>query len=305
MAVIVMAGAMSHLPAATGWPEQARPAEVSNFRRAAAELGAEVRRSRPDVIVGVANDHVMNFDFGEPSVFAVNLGDRHSGPGDWFEPWLRVPRYAVPGHPRVAAQIFECAAEQGMPIRAVRENFVYDDNYSVPLTLTGLATAGIPLVPIMMNCTVPPIIPSRDAYRWGQVLGGVIRERLPAHIRVALLATGGLSHEPGGPRYLSIDRQFDRWFLGLLERGSHADVIGQVTVERMEEAGSGGTTELLAWMVVMGAIGERRCQVLAYESPESWRCGAGVVRWEVSDGEPAGAAAGQEGTVTGSEDETP
>jgi protocatechuate 4,5-dioxygenase beta chain len=295
MAAIVMAGAMSHLPAATGWPEQALPNEAENFHRAARDLGEEIRRARPDVVVGVANDHLMNVDLENMRVFTINLGSEHRGPGEWFEPWLKVPQFTVPGHSEAAGEICEGMGRAGISVTGVTENFVYDDNYSVPLTLTGLASAEIPLVPIIMNCTMPPVVSSEAAYGAGRTLGRVIRSELPIDLKVALLATGGLSHEPGGPRYLEIDCEFDRWFLGLLERGSHREVVEQVTVDRMEQAGSGGTSELLAWMVVMGAIDECRCSVLAYEAPESWRCGAGVVRWDVAPPTTRDAAEAAEG----------
>ena len=58
----------------------------------------------------------------------------------------------------------------------------------------------------------------------------------PEDIRVAVLATGGLSHEPGGPRYFWVDEEFDRWFLDLLKRGDHATLLRECTLERMEAA---------------------------------------------------------------------
>ena len=90
----------------------------------------------------------------------------------------------------------------------------------------------------------------------------------PGRERIAVLATGGLSHEPGGPRYFWVDEEFDRWFLDLLKRGDHAALLRECTLERMEEAGSGGTAELLAWVLV-----------LAYMPAVAWRSGTGMVVW--------------------------
>src|SRR5207249_11544810 len=49
------------------------------------------------------------------------------------------------------------------------------------------------LVPITMNCTVPPIPRPERAYWVGVLLREVIRA-YPAPLRVAVVATGGLSH---------------------------------------------------------------------------------------------------------------
>jgi len=100
----------------------------------------------------------------------------------------------------------------------------------------------------------------------------------PGAERVAVLATGGLSHEPGGPRYFWVDEEFDRWFLDLLRKGDHAALLRECTLERMEAAGSGGTAELLAWMVAL-AFTTGSAEVLAYMPAIAWRSGTGMVLW--------------------------
>jgi len=50
----------------------------------------------------------------------------------------------------------------------------------------------------------------------------------------------------------------------------------------MEAAGSGGTAELLAWVVVMGAIGERPGRSFGYAICTDFRCGIGAVSWPMA-----------------------
>ena len=138
-------------------------------------------------------------------------------------------------------------------------------------------TSSIPLVPVSMNCTVPPIPTPERAYQ----VGSTLREMLssfPGNERIAVLATGGLSHEPGGPRYFWVDEEFDVWFLDLLKKGDHATLLRECTLERMEEAGSGGTAELLAWILVL-AFTVGPAEVLAYMPAIAWRSGTGMVVW--------------------------
>jgi aromatic ring-opening dioxygenase catalytic subunit (LigB family) len=135
----------------------------------------------------------------------------------------------------------------------------------------------IALVPVTMNCTVPPIPTSERAYEVGIALREMVHA-YPGAERVAVLATGGLSHEPGGPRYFWVDEEFDRWFLDLLRKGDHAALLRECTLERMEAAGSGGTAELLAWMVAL-AFTTGPAEVLAYMPAIAWRSGTGMVVW--------------------------
>ncbi len=64
----------------------------------------------------------------------------------------------------------------------------------------------------------------------------------------------------------------------LLKQGDHAALLRECTLERMEEAGSGGTAELLAWILVL-AFTRGPADVLAYMRAFAWRSGTGMVAW--------------------------
>lgn len=224
---------------------------------------------------------IANSKVGDYPNFTFGLAERHSGPDEWFKPWLRVPDYEIPGRPDVGDVLYRSVKDLTPGVRAVRENLRYDDNVSVPVTMADMVSTGVALVPLLQNCTVPPVPDERVCYALGRALGEAIRTRLPDGLRVGLFGSGGLSHEPGGPRYLEIDEKFDRWWMDLLVEGDHERVLAEATFEAMERAGSGGTAELLSWIVVMGAIGPRPCRNLGYAAVDQWRCGFGAVRWEL------------------------
>ena len=75
-----------------------------------------------------------------------------------------------------------------------------------------------------------------------------------------------------------MDEEFDLWFLDLLKKGDHATLLRECTLERMEEAGSGGTAELLAWILAL-AFTTGPVEVLAYMPAVAWRSGTGMVVW--------------------------
>lgn len=281
MAEIAVAVAASHAPGLAGWIDKAGPESREAVEHAYGQLGEEIRRAEVDALIMIANDHIANRDVLNYPDFVVGLAGQHSGPDEWFKDWLNVPDYEMPGHPEIAGALYRGLSKREFRVFGERENMKFDDNISVPVTATGFASMGIPLVPIMQNCTVPPVPDEQKSYQFGKLLADVIREDLPEDVRVGLFGSGGLSHEPGGPRYFQIDDEFDRWFLGLLDEGDHEKILREATLERMEKAGGGGTGELLSWMVVMGAIGERDCEVLCYEAVSEWRCGVGAVRWSL------------------------
>ena len=276
MAEIVAAMAMTHGPGLTGW-FNAAPKEHQDLSLAAmAEMRRRLVAARPDVIVGFSNDHLLNWPINNTPEYTVGIGDAHVGPADWYDEWLGMrDKYHIPGHAELARYLVNEGARRRLALAYLRD-MQFDDGFSVPMHYLN-ADRAIPLVPVGMNCTVPPIPTPERAYQVGTVFRDMLRA-WPGQERVAVLATGGLSHEPGGPRYLYVDQEFDRWFLELLAKGDHDTILRDVTLERMEEAGSGGTAELLSWILVL-AFTAGPADVLAYMPTVAWRTGTGMVVW--------------------------
>jgi aromatic ring-opening dioxygenase catalytic subunit (LigB family) len=275
MAEIVAAMAMTHSPGLTGWFTQAPEEHQALARRAMDEMRQRLLAARPDVIVAFSNDHLLNWPINNTPEYTVGIGDEHVGPADWYDEWLALDTYRIPGHPALARYLVNEGARRRIAFAYLRQ-MQFDDGFSVPMHYLN-PEGGIPLVPVAMNCTVPPIPTPERAYRVGTELHDMLRA-YPGRERVAVLATGGLSHEPGGPRYFWVDEEFDRWFLDLLKRGDHRALLRDCTLERMEAAGSGGTAELLAWILVL-AFTEGPADVLAYMPAIAWRTGTGMVVW--------------------------
>ena len=279
MGRIVAITALSHAPGLTGWPDRATDAERRSLFDGFAEVGRLVRKARPDVIVGIANDHLLNFPLSNVPDFCVGTAPHWKGPAEWFRDWLNVPPYALSGHADVAKILVREGARKGINF-AFSDALLFDDNWSVPLKFL-TPDYDVPLVPIHMNCIVPPLPAPERCYAVGEAIARIVAEALPPDLRVAVMATGGLSHDPGGPKYFDVDEKFDRWFLGLLEAGDSARVLREVTVERMMEAGDGGTTELLSWIAALGAAEGRAARTICYEPSKALRCGMGAVVWDM------------------------
>lgn len=286
MAEIVSVLALAHAPGATGWLDKAPKHEQEGIVAGFEEHRRRLAATRPDVIVGIANDHLLNFHPSNVPDWCVGISDHWSGPAEWFRDWVNVPPYEVAGDRDLARTIVRECGKRGINL-AWSDKLLFDDNWSVPLKFLTPAH-DVPLVPIHMNCVMPPLPSAERCYAFGQALADVIRA-WPSNKRVAIMATGGLSHDPGGPKYFGVDEAFDRWFLGLLEEGDPQKVLREVTLDKMIAAGDGGTSELLAWIVALGAVGRRKASTAFYVPSVPLRCGMGGTTWDMTASEARAA----------------
>lgn len=267
--------AMTHSPGLTGWFDAAPREEQDMALRAFEAMREHLDEREIDVLVIVGNDHLLNWPLSNTPEYTVGVDETHVGPADWYDEWLALEKFTVKGHAPLARHIVNQAAHHGLAM-AHKRDMQFDDSVSVPHAHLN-AQAGRPIIPITLNCTVPPIPELRRAYDVGLILGQVIADH-GGNERVAVIGTGGLSHEPGGPRYFFIDEEFDLWFLEMLKKGDHEALMRECTLERMEEAGSGGTAELLAWALAL-AFTKGPAEVLGYAPSHAWRSGTGFVIW--------------------------
>jgi protocatechuate 4,5-dioxygenase beta chain len=278
MAEIISVIALAHAPGATGWIDKAPKHEQDALLGGYAAMGRALRATRPDVIVGVANDHLLNFPMESVPDWCVGTAERWRGPAEWFRDWVNIPEYEVKGQRDLARHIVRDCGRRGINL-AFSSELLFDDNWSVPLKFL-TPEYNVPLVPIHMNCVVPPLPSPERCFEVGQALAAAVRS-WPSGARVAIMGTGGLSHDPGGPKYFAVDEKFDRWFLELLGTGDPDRVLREVTIEKMIAAGDGGTIELLAWLVAMGAAGKKPATTDFYVPSVPLRCGMGGVTWRL------------------------
>jgi len=276
VAEIVSVIALAHAPGATGWLDKAPRLEQDALLAGYAEMGRRFRAAKPDVVVGVANDHLLNFPMESIPDWCVGTAGLWRGPAEWFRDWVNIPEYEVAGERELARHIVRDCAKRGFNL-AFSDELLFDDNWSVPLRFL-TPEYDVPLVPIHMNCVMPPLPEPGRCFEFGRALGEAVRA-WPKKTRVAIMGTGGLSHDPGGPKYFAVDEKFDRWFLDLLGEGDSKKALREATIDRMIAAGDGGTVELLAWLVAMGAAGGRPAETVFYVPSVPLRCGMGGVAW--------------------------
>lgn len=277
MAEIVAVCATIHSPGLTGWIDEEEESKRTAILSGLTEMRQRLEKARPDVIIGIANDHMLTSPPYNMPDFAIGVAEQHTGPADGVDDWLRLKPFTVPGQRDLARFLVNDAMTQGVSFTC-HEKVDFDDNFSVPLTYL-TPHMNVPFVPVLVNCFVPPQPTAERCYEAALSIKKAIQERWVGKERIAVVGTGGLSHEPGGPRNFDVDEEFDRWFLGLLASETpHAEILRECTIDRFDGAGICGTSELLAWLMAM-AFSDGAAEVLAYEPTHVWRCGSGMVWW--------------------------
>jgi hypothetical protein len=213
VAEVVLAYCSSHAPMMSSAREAAPKEQRDNFLGALDSLRRQARDLDVQACVFLSNEHFTNFFLENFPQICVGVGERNWGP---TEEWLPIDKVWIPGHEGLANHIMRHTLDNG-----------FDPAFSHQLELDhGIMTVyyeldaemQLPLVPIVMNCAVPPLMPVWRWYEFGKQLGAAIRS-FDGLERVAVVGCGGLSHWIGNPRVGDINEEFDRWFCERLERG--------------------------------------------------------------------------------------
>jgi protocatechuate 4,5-dioxygenase beta chain len=208
----------------------------------------------------------------------VGTGETHTLPGERQAKFLKLKSKQMKGHPAFAEYLIRFADSASFPL-AFSDALEFVDDFSVPAHFLGIHESRF--VPIFTNCLHRNRPSPRTFLAFGRLIADAVA-KCPQDLRVAVLATGGLSHDPYGPRWGLVDEAFDRRFLSLLEAGQTNALLEEFTLEKILEPGRGGTPEMLNWFVALGAAGfEARAEILGYRAIPEWSTGMGYVDWPI------------------------
>ena len=259
--MLVGAFACAHTPQLIARPETEDRDLVLRVHAAFGRVRARLAALDLDAIAVVAGDHVEAFFLDRVPALAVYVGAEAAGTFGHY-------RYRFPIHEPLARAVLEQGIERGFDL-LYTQDAPLDYAFFVPLHFT-MPEPAVPLVPLHVNVYLPPQPTPRRCYEWGRALGEILRARPE---RIALMASGGLSHFPGTDRYASPDFDFDRQLLDALAAGRGHE-LAAITAEELDKAGN---VELRTWITLLGAVGAARADVYCYEP--SWHHGNAVVEW--------------------------
>lgn len=203
---------------------------------------------RPDVVVMFYNDHGLNFFLDKMPTFAVGAAERYCNADEgWGIPTLAPLR----GHTELSWHLIESLVGEDFDVVSCQEMLV-DHACTLPLKLFWPeGDCPVAVVPVCINTVQFPLPSARRCYALGQAVGRAIA-RWNSDQRVAVIASGGLSHQLDGERAGFINKAFDLQFLDSL--ATNPEWATQFSVhELVEKTGTQGV-ELLMWLAMRGAL---------------------------------------------------
>jgi 2,3-dihydroxyphenylpropionate 1,2-dioxygenase len=281
MGAIVSAAAMSHVLDPDYYQDACGLAGRRKVEACMAEIrqvGDRLLATRPDALIVVADDHINAFSFNAVPAMCVRIG-RHvdrmmQEDAEAFDRALEgMPaRYAL--HEDLAVRILEDGLAAGFDLAQSWEAPIDHAFLSPVMTLHGTRPV-TPLVPIWINCFIAPQPTPARCFALGRHIAGVVAR---SRWRVAIIATGGLSHFPEllVPRVGEADTVFDRKLLQWMETGEH-EPLQTLTSAELHKTGE---HEFLNWMVLLGAVTPARADVRYFG--ELGRINLAAVEWRMA-----------------------
>ena len=247
------------------------------------DLGDALRTSSADVVVVLGDDQHEQFHEDNMPTFAIYHGKSlpvvtHTGrnPAGWKNAeekgWAETaPEYET--EPALAEHLVRELTDAEFDIarcNKLRPEIGVGHAFSF-LYRRVLPGSKIPMVPVMVNTYYPPNQPTpKRCYNFGRALRRAI-ESWKSEKRVAVMASGGLSH-------VVIDEEIDQMVMDGL-KNKKPEMLFHLPRERLW----GGTSEILNWVALAGAMEDRELEyfeyVTTYRSPAATGCGMGFAYW--------------------------
>ena len=255
MAEVIWGLATSHVPSIGAAMDRGKTQDpywkpLFDGYRPAQEWMAE---HMPDIALVVYNDHANGVDLDIVPTFGIGTADNYKVADEGYGP-RQVPD--VVGDAELSLHILESLVDEGFDLTVFQELDV-DHGFTVPLSVWTPDPGDAwpcPVIPLLVNVIQYPQPTAARCYALGQALGRAIRS-YPKDIKVAILGTGGMSHQLAGSRAGFVNPDFDQMFLEAIE----SDPAKLTTLSRedyIREAGSEGI-EMIMWLIMRGALNEQ------------------------------------------------
>jgi 2,3-dihydroxyphenylpropionate 1,2-dioxygenase len=179
----------SHSPLMVTGIEESEADVQTEFFRELESCSAALHKFNPDLVVVFGPDHFNGFFYELMPPFCI--GTAAEGAKDWHleSGALRVPRdLAIACARHLHARDFDVAISHDMKV---------DHGITIPLfKLTG-ALARYDVLPVFINCAADPRPSFRRVRAFGAAVGAFLAKQ---DMKITLVGSGGLSHDPPTPR---------------------------------------------------------------------------------------------------------
>jgi aromatic ring-opening dioxygenase catalytic subunit (LigB family) len=238
---------------------------------------------KPDAIIIIGDDQNENFNEENLPQFSIYIGESVN----YYDSHKNVRGTQI-CHSELAWDLLEKSVERGFELSYSKKlpKGELISHAHAPLIPMLDPEGKIPMVLIFVNAiNVPGPIPAR-CYQLGQMLRSIIESR-PGNERIAVYASGGLSHFTAGypwPHFKgsntvgSICEEFDQKIVKLIQEGNGRELINLTNGDLL----ANGDIEFRQWVILMGMLGEAKPQFLHYHALYRALTGMAVGHWVLS-----------------------
>jgi aromatic ring-opening dioxygenase catalytic subunit (LigB family) len=273
MSRIVAAGATVHAPQFFTYPPTEDFKQLDASIAAMRELGRQMfDEIKPDAVIVIGSDHLETFFLSAVPTLALIGGER-------VRAAFAGRSYDLPCHP-MSEGLIEHLVASGFDM-VYSQDAILGHAFAAPFEWV-MEKRDIPVIAMFVNTYLPPLPTARRCAALGRAVADFLNTRSE---RVAIIASGGMSHYPGTWKYPQPAYDFDRWAIAQMERGN-IDALLDLTNRQIDEVGN---TEMLSWAVMFGAIGAQPGELLTYQP--TWHHGHAVMRFLPPREKPADDAA--------------
>ncbi|WP_169748038.1 hypothetical protein [Pseudonocardia acaciae] len=249
MAEVVAAAAAVHAPQLLSRPPHEDPAKLDGSTDALRRFGRVLDETAPDALLVIGIDHLETFWLEAVPAFTLVLSPQAHAH------YMR-KRRRVPVHTELAVRLLHGVVERDFDL-TYSQQATLGHAFLTPFEFV-LGDRDIPVIPLLVNAYLPPLPSPRRCHALGRAIAGALADRPE---RIAVLASGGMSHFPGTARYTDPQFSFDEWVLQEVAAGRYRELL-DLTPVQLDEVGE---SELLTWFVMLGMLGDTPGSLLSYQ----------------------------------------
>jgi aromatic ring-opening dioxygenase catalytic subunit (LigB family) len=262
---------------------ETREQRYVKIRHGLSVLKQNLAAQKPDALILVGDDQDENFSEENLPQIAIYIGGEFALNGAYQPEGAKRLRYR--SHTGLATDLLHSLVRREFDVGYIKKlpNDILLSHAHCQILARMLPEAEIPVVLVFVNAIhVPAPTPAR-CYRLGEAIRSIVEARVGAE-RLVIYGSGGLSHFTSGYPWEhykgnhnvgAICEAFDRELIDFMAAGK-GQKLGQLSSEDLL---MNGEIELRSWITVLGAVGDVRPDLIAYEPFYSGVMGMGVAYW--------------------------
>jgi hypothetical protein len=279
------AEARSHLPHSARVEIETLEIRQDLYKRIHAAFGVlreQFQAYKPDALIMIGDDQGDMFDVANNPTFSIYTGEDPiwgRDVRDWRKPPESRRKIEFRNHVDLSRHLLKGLIKRGFDIANIGK---FDPRGApqrgVSHAVVNLApevdpSFQVPIVCVFLNEYYPPLPSAERCAQLGEAIADVLADRPE---RVAIYASGGLSHFPGEFNMGWIDKSLDHWILERLERND-LDALKHLFTFDSDNMRA-GTGEVRAWISVAAAM-KRPATVVEYVAAHCTVTGCGFAYW--------------------------